>query len=218
MRSMRWSISSLSIKKSSSQRWLTRQHADPFVVKAKKEGYRSRAAFKLIEIDEKTKLFHSVKTVLDLGAAPGGWAQVASQQLGQRGQVIAVDCLPIEPLPGVDIIQGDFEEQAVVEQIIAKLSLQKVEVVMSDMAPNFTGILHVDQIRAIYLAELVFDLLPQVLVKGGNLLIKVFQGEGFDNYFKQLKQVFGKVLVCKPKASRSQSREVYLLARDYKYE
>jgi 23S rRNA (uridine2552-2'-O)-methyltransferase len=202
-------------KRQSSKRWLERQHADPYVLKAKQEGFRSRAAYKLLEIQERDKMIKKGATVIDLGAAPGGWSQVVRSIVGQNGFVLAIDILPMEPLKGVDIIIGDFREQEVVRQLIDKLQDRKVDLVISDMAPNLSGISSSDQARSIELAEMALAFAQAILPKGGVLLVKVFQGSGFQAYVLSLKQSFSQVLVRKPKASRSESREVYLLAKNF---
>lgn len=197
----------------SSRRWLERQHADHYVQKAKQAGFRSRAAYKLLELQEKDKLFWPGMTVLDLGAAPGGWSQVAVEKVGQNGKVIALDILPMDPIKGVDIIQGDFDQPEVVEKLLAMLGNRPVDLVISDMAPNLSGIPAVDQARAMYLADKVFELVVKVLAKDGTLLIKLFQGSETEEYIAELKKRFRQVVVRKPKASRSESREIYLLAK-----
>lgn len=200
--------------KSSSQ-WLQRQHNDDYVKRAIAEGYRSRAAYKLLEINERDNILRPNMTIVDLGAAPGGWSQVALKYVG-KGKVTAIDILPIDPIEGVDIILGDFREASVHEEVLKKLNGRLVDLVISDMAPNFSGIRDVDLPRAVYLAEIAFDFAQEVLVPGGCLLVKLFQGEGFTEYVKLLKQSFATVVVRKPKASRAESSEVYVLARQYK--
>jgi 23S rRNA (uridine2552-2'-O)-methyltransferase len=202
-------------KTSSSQRWLKRQHSDPYVLKARAEGYRSRAVYKLFEIAKRDRLFHQGMTVVDLGAAPGGWSQVAKAAVGAKGTVIALDILPIEPLKGVDILQGDFRESTVLTQLCTLLKGKVVHLVISDMAPNLSGIPTADEARTNELTELAFDFASTVLVKGGTFLVKVFQGKEVQVYTKMLKQHFEQVVVRKPKASRVESREVYLLAKGY---
>jgi 23S rRNA (uridine2552-2'-O)-methyltransferase len=197
----------------SSREWLQRQHNDDYVKRAQAEGYRSRAAYKLQEINARDKIFRFGMTVVDLGAAPGGWSQVAVAHVG-KGNVIAIDLLPIDPLEGVDIILGDFTDQVVHDLVINKLGNRKVELVISDMAPNFSGIRDIDLPRAVYLAEIALDFTREVLVPGGCLLVKLFQGEGFTEYVHMLKKQFGSVVVRKPKASRAESREVYVYAKN----
>lgn len=194
----------------SSNQWLSRQRSDDYVKRAAQEGYRSRSAYKLLEINQKDRIFRPGMTVVDLGAAPGGWSQVA-HELVKPGRVFALDILPIDPLQGVDIIQGDFRESEVHAELLAKLGGVKVDLVISDMAPNFSGISSVDVLRAVYLAEIALDFANEVLVPGGCMLVKLFQGEGFTEYMQLFKQSFRSVVVRKPKASRAESREVYIL-------
>ena len=198
-----------------SKRWLKEHFDDRYVQQAQKDGYRSRAVYKLLEIDEKDHLLKPGMTVVDLGAAPGGWSQVAAMRLGDHGKLIALDILPMDALADVTFILGDFREEAVYEALLAAINGMPVDLVMSDMAPNTSGIKAVDQPRAMYLAELALELAQKTLKPGGDFLVKVFQGEGFDAYLGELKKSFNKVLVRKPQASRPRSREVYLLARDY---
>ena len=196
-----------------SKDWL-REHFDDFYVKqAQKDGYRSRAAYKLLEIDAKDHLLRPDITIVDLGAAPGGWSQIASLRLKGRGRVIATDILPMDALADVEFIEGDFHEEAVFNRLLESLGNDKADLVMSDMAPNISGVRVVDQPRAMYLAELALDLARKVLNPKGIFLVKVFQGEGFDEYLRDLRRYFTSVTVRKPKASRPRSREVYLLAR-----
>ena len=200
----------------SSQSWLKRHFDDPYVQRAQKAGYRSRAVFKLLEIQEKKRVIRPGQVVVDLGAAPGGWSQVAVPLVGRKGAVIAVDILPMEPIEGVDFIQGDFTERDVHDRLLATINGRGVDLVMSDMAPNITGLKAVDQPRAMYLAELALDLAREVLKPGGDFLVKVFQGEGFDEFLKAVRASFQKVVIRKPQASRPKSREVYLLAQGMK--
>ncbi len=200
----------------SSERWLREHFGDAFVRQAQALGLRSRAAFKLLEIDQRDRLLRPGQTVVDLGAAPGGWAQVAADKVGPGGRVVALDLLPIEPLPGVTVLQGDFTEQAVLDRLLGELDGRPVDLVLSDMAPNMSGMKAVDQPRAALLAELALDCARQVLRPKGDLLLKMFQGEGFDPLLAELRAAFSKVVVRKPKASRPRSREVYLLARNYR--
>ncbi|HHW77363.1 MAG TPA: 23S rRNA (uridine(2552)-2'-O)-methyltransferase RlmE [Xanthomonadaceae bacterium] len=200
----------------SSARWLREHFTDEYVKRAQKEGYRSRAVYKLLEIHEKDRLLRPGLTVVDLGAAPGGWSQLAAQLVGGRGAVIALDLLPMEPLPGVGFIQGDFRETAVLERLLEMLNGRPVDLVISDMAPNTSGVKAVDQPRGMYLAELALDFARQCLRPGGDLLVKVFQGEGFDAFLKNLRAAFTTVAPRKPKASRARSAEQYLLARNYR--
>lgn len=194
----------------SSKQWLQRQHNDDYVKRAVREGYRSRSAYKLLEINQRDKILRKGMTVVDLGAAPGGWSQVAVE-LVKPGLVFALDILPIDPLAGVDIIQGDFREDSVYAELLNKLNGVRVDLVISDMAPNFSGIGSVDVLRAVYLAEIALDFANEVLGPGGCMLVKLFQGEGFTEYVQLFKQAFKQVVVRKPKASRAESREVYLL-------
>lgn len=199
-------------KSTSSKRWLKEHFDDPFVQASKAEGYRSRAVYKLKEIQEKYRLIKPAMTVVDLGAAPGGWSQLIADWVGAKGQVIALDILPIDPIVGVEIIQGDFTEQAVFDKIFTTTKNKTINVVVSDIAPNISGIKSSDQARSMYLAELALDFAKQVLHKNGIFLIKLFQGEGFDNYIRALRQEFAKVVMVKPTASRDRSREIYALA------
>lgn len=202
----------------SSQRWLERQRRDPYVKQAQAQGYRSRAAFKLLEIDAKDRLLRPGMRVLDLGAAPGGWSQVLAARLGNRGQVIALDMLPMDPLPGVLFIQGDFTEESSIEQLNLALAGDLVDLVLSDMAPNVSGMRAVDQPRTIHLCELALDLATRVLQSGGNLVIKTFHGEGFDQLVRELRHCFDRVATRKPDASRTNSRETYLVAKGFRPE
>lgn len=199
----------------SSRRWLDRQHSDRFTLAAKKLGYRSRSAFKLLEIQKRDQLIRKGMTVVDLGAAPGGWSQIAAELVGRGGKIIALDRLPMDSLNGVDILIGDFQEEAVFNELISKLEGKTADVIISDMAPNLSGMSAVDQPRSIYLAELALTLVQGVLKEGGEFLVKVFQGEGFDGYSAMLKEQFKQVIIRKPEASRSESREVYILAKGY---
>lgn len=205
----------------SSSRWLGEHFADEYVKRAQAEGWRSRAVFKLEEIDAKDRLFRPGMTILDLGAAPGGWSQYAAKKLQGRGRIIALDILEMEPLAGVEFLQGDFTEDEPLQRLLelagsGKAGDRTIDLVMSDMAPNMSGMDAIDQPKGMYLAELALDLAGKVLKPGGSLLVKVFQGEGFDAYFGDLRQRFSRVASRKPKASRSRSREVYLLATGLK--
>lgn len=197
----------------SSGRWLREHFEDEFVQRAQKEGWRSRAVFKLQEIDRSERLLRPGMTVVDLGAAPGGWSQYAGRILGERGRVIAMDVLPMDPLPGVEFLQGDFREQEVLDRLEQVLAGARVDLVLSDMAPNLSGVDVVDQPRAMYLAELALDFAATHLKPGGTLLTKVFQGAGFDALLRDARARFAEVRLKKPKASRLRSPEVYLLAR-----
>jgi len=192
---------------------LQRQKKDPFVKKVRNSHYRSRAVYKLIEIDKKRQLFKPGQTVIDLGAAPGSWSQYVAERVGQKGKIIAVDVLEMEPVNGVEIIRGDFTEQATLEACLELMAGGRADLVISDLAPNITGIRDVDQAKSIYLCELALDLAKQVLKPGGDLLLKIFQGSDVDHYRKELVHCFQKVRNEKPEASREDSREFYILAR-----
>ena len=202
-------------KSAKSRRWVREHAADFYVKQAKDKGYRSRAVFKLIEIDQRDKLFTAGMVVVDLGAAPGGWSDYANHRIGPRGHVTAVDVLSMDPIPGVSLIQGDIHDPAVESRILASLCGSKVDLVIADIAPNITGIASVDQPRVMQLAARVLELAVILLAPGGGCLIKLFHGEEFDSYINELKQHFKKVQICKPKASKTRSREVYVLARCY---
>ena len=195
----------------SSSRWLNEHFNDQWVARAQAEGYRSRASFKLLEIHEKDKLFRPGMRVLDLGAAPGGWSQVAARILDGKGVILASDILPMDPIADVTFIQGDFREESVFQQLLTALEGAQVDLVMSDMAPNMSGTRAVDQPRAMYLAELALDMAERVLAPDGRFLVKVFQGEGLDAYRRDLHARFDKLVTRKPAASRPRSPEVYLL-------
>lgn len=199
----------------SSRRWLDRHVTDPYVQRARERGYRSRAAFKLLELDERDHFLRPGQCVVDLGAAPGGWSQVAREAVGPAGRVFALDLLPIEPIGGVDLLQVDFRSDEALAALSGRLGGARVDVVISDMAPNVTGVDVVDQARSINLAELALAFAQQQLIKGGVFVVKVFQGEGYDAFVKEVRQHFGRVAVRKPKASRPESRETYLVARDF---
>lgn len=196
----------------SSQQWLKEHFADPFVKKAQAEGMRSRAAYKLEELIERDKLLRPGMIVVDLGAAPGGWSQVVRRDLGSKGRVIAMDILEMPGIAGVDFIHGDFREDEAVSRLEALIDGASVDLVLSDMAPNMSGVDSVDQARAMYLSELAVEFADKHLKKGGNFLIKLFMGEGFDAYMKDLKTRYTKVITRKPAASRRRSNEVYALA------
>ncbi len=200
----------------SSKGWLREHFDDPYVKKAQFEGRRSRALFKLDEMANKDKLFKPGATVVDLGAAPGGWSELAIEKVGHKGQVFALDILPMDPIAGVTFIQGDFREESVLTQLLEAMGENKADLVLSDMAPNISGMSAVDQPRAMYLVELALDLARQVLKPGGGLLVKIFQGEGFDQYLAEVRKAFSSVKVRKPDASRARSREVYILAKGFK--
>ncbi len=200
----------------SSDRWLKEHFSDEYVRRAQKEGWRSRAVFKLEEIQGRDRLLKPGMTVVDLGAAPGGWSQFAARIVGAKGAVVALDILAMDALAGVEFIQGDFREDQVLASLRALLGERPVDLVMSDMAPNMSGMDAVDQPRSMYLAELALDFAAQVLRPGGDFLVKVFQGAGFDEFVRDARARFGKVTVRKPQASRARSREVYLLGRNYR--
>lgn len=202
-------------KTNSSRRWLDRHFSDAYVKRAQLEGYRSRAVYKLLEIQEKDRILASGTRVLDLGAAPGGWSQVAARIVGGRGRVVALDILPMEPLSGVTFIQGDFREDEPLARLREILGNEGVDVLLSDMAPNVSGNAAVDQPRMIYLCELALDLARQVLKPGGAMVVKTFQGEGFEGFHNEIRASFKRVASRKPKSSRARSRELYLVARGY---
>lgn len=189
---------------------------DEYVKMAQVQGYRSRAVFKLSEIQDKDQLIKPGMNIIDLGAAPGGWSQYARPLIGKSSKLIALDILPMEPLAGVDFIQGDFREAEVLEQLYSVLDNAPVDLVMSDMAPNMSGNASIDQPRAIYLGELALDTAKAVLAKNGSFLVKLFQGEGFEAFHRDVQQAFAKVAIRKPKASRPRSNEVYILAKGFK--
>tara|TARA_R110000868_G_scaffold275277_2_gene534975 strand:- start:5781 stop:6407 length:627 start_codon:yes stop_codon:yes gene_type:complete len=199
-----------------SKRWLKEHFDDTFVKQAQKDGYRSRASYKLLAIQERDRLLKPGMTVLDLGSAPGGWSQVASRLIGEKGRIIASDILPMDSIPDVTFIEGDFTEDKVFEEILAAIGDTQVDLVISDMAPNMSGTPEVDQPRAMYLCELALDMAGRVLRPGGDFLIKVFHGEGFDDYFRLMRDQFDKQVTRKPDASRGRSRETYLLGRGFK--
>ncbi|MBL4620918.1 MAG: 23S rRNA methyltransferase [Immundisolibacteraceae bacterium] len=202
-------------KTASSRRWLDRHVSDEWVQQAQQDGYRSRASYKLLGIDQRDKLFSRHATVIDLGAAPGGWSQVARRALDDKSRVIALDILEMEPLPGVEFIQGDFRQQVVLDQLIALLGNQKVDLVISDMAPNISGIKAVDQPALINLLELALELSELVLKPNGKMLVKVFEGSGLAEFRQRVKACFNKVVMRKPAASRNSSAEQFLLATGF---
>jgi 23S rRNA (uridine2552-2'-O)-methyltransferase len=201
----------------SSARWLAEHAADPYVKRAREEGWRSRAAFKLEEIQRTDRLLRPGMTVVDLGAAPGGWSQFAARTLAGRGRVIALDLLEMPAIPGVEFLEGDFTDEAVLARLTATLGGEKVDLVMSDMAPNMMGIADVDHDRSMGLVELAVDFASSELRPGGDLLVKVFQGRGFQPLIARLRREFETVKMRKPKASRARSAEVYVLARGYRF-
>ncbi len=200
----------------SSGRWLKEHFSDPYVKKAQLEGYRARSAYKLLELQERDAFVKAGMIVVDLGAAPGGWSQLLTQWVGKSGQVWALDILPMQALPGVTCLQGDFQEDEVLQTLLQSLGSVHPDVVVSDMAPNTSGMNAVDQPRAMYLAELALDFAQKVLKPGGTFVTKLFQGTGSEGYIKQLRLLFQTVHIRKPQASRSRSREVYLVAKGYK--
>lgn len=200
----------------SSNRWLEEHVNDPFVKQAQQDGYRSRASYKLLEINNKDRLIKPTDLVVDLGSAPGGWSQVAAKLVGHKGRVVASDILPMDPIAGVEFIQGDFTEQDVFDQIMTILDGASADVVISDMAPNISGVNAADQAASMYLVELALDMACQILKPKGSFVAKVFHGEGYDEYVKAVRDAFNKVVVRKPDSSRARSREVYLVATGFK--
>lgn len=200
----------------SSARWLKEHFADPFVQRAQSEGWRSRAVFKLEEIDRRVKLLKPGAVCLDLGAAPGAWSQYAVRRVGARGRVVATDILPMTELPGVEFVQGDFREPDVFDRVLHLLPERQVDVLLSDMAPNLSGVDAIDQPRTMHLAELALEMAGRILKPGGNALIKVFQGSGFVELLQDARRQFGRVKLLKPEASRSRSPEMYLLAMQFR--
>jgi 23S rRNA (uridine2552-2'-O)-methyltransferase len=200
----------------SSAGWLARHVNDPYVKQAQKEGYRARSAYKLIELNEKDRLIRPGMRILDLGSAPGGWSQVAGKLVGARGRVLATDILPMDALPNVDFIQGDFTDDVVVQQLLDWLGGAKFDLIISDIAPNTTGIDSADAAKSIYLLELALDVARRTLKSHADFVAKMFQGSGSDQFLKELRTHFGKVMVRKPAASRKESREVYVVAKDFK--
>jgi 23S rRNA (uridine2552-2'-O)-methyltransferase len=200
----------------SSKRWLKEHFDDPFVKRAQQEGYRSRAVYKLQELQERDRLLKPGMTLVDLGAAPGGWCQYAAKIVGDRGRIVAMDILPMDPVAGVNFLQGDFRDDAVLNELMALVGDGKVDLILSDMAPNMSGTDIIDQPRAMYLCELAVDFAHKVLCPGGDLVMKMFQGSGMEDLVKELRTRFGKVVFRKPKASRPRSPEVYVVARGYK--
>jgi len=199
----------------SSRQWLDRHLSDPFVKRAQQEGYRSRAAYKLLEIQAKDQILRPGMRVVDLGAAPGSWSQIAVGLVGPRGQVVALDLLPVDPLTGVTLLKGDFRDPDVLERLRRVLGDRLLDLVLSDMAPNISGVTAVDQPRAVYLAELTLDLARECLKPGGGLVVKLFQGEGFDAVLSEMRSSFSRVSSRKPRSSRRESRELYLVAKGF---
>ena len=200
----------------SSGSWLREHESDQYVKRSREDGYRSRASYKLVELCEKDKLLRPGMTVVDLGAAPGGWSQVAAEMVGDHGKVIASDILPMDSLAGVQFVQGDFTEDEVFEEIMAVIGDLPVDLVISDMAPNMSGMKAIDQPRAMHLVELAVDMADRVLKPGGAFVAKVFQGEGFDAWLKVVRSRYRRVVTRKPDASRARSREVYIVASGFK--
>ena len=200
----------------SSHRWMQQHVSDPFVKQAQKDGYRSRASYKLIELNEKDRLIRPGMLVMDLGSAPGGWSQVAGRLVGAKGRVLATDILPMDPVRNVEFIQGDFTEESVFNQILAALQGEKPDLIISDISPNLSGIDSADQASSMYLVELALDMARKVLKPRGSFVAKVFQGSGSDAYLKELRSSFEKVSIRKPEASRPRSREIYVVAKGFK--
>ena len=200
----------------SSAGWLSRHLSDPFVKQAQKDGYRARSAYKLIELNEKDRLIRPGMRIMDLGSAPGGWSQVAGKLVGERGRVLATDILPMDALVNVDFIQGDFTEDAIVQQVLDWLGSAKFDLIISDIAPNTTGIASADAAKSIYLLELALDTARKTLKSDASFAAKMFQGSGSDQYLKELRSHFAKVTIRKPVASRKESREVYVVAKGFK--
>lgn len=200
----------------SSKKWMDAHVSDPYVKKAQADGYRSRASYKLLEINEKDKLFQAGSVVMDLGSAPGGWSQVIAPVIGDSGHLVASDILYMDSIIGAHFIQGDFTEESVYNEILAALNGEKVDTVVSDMAPNLSGVKTTDQYSSIYLVELALDMARYVLKPNGNFCAKVFQGVGYEAYVKEVRQSFNKVVIRKPEASRKRSREVYVVGKGFK--
>ena len=199
----------------SSARWLAEHANDEFVKRAQREGWRSRAVYKLAEIQERERLLRPSMRCVDLGAAPGGWSQYAASIIGGSSRIVATDVLPMDAISGVDFVQGDFREAAVLDEVLTVIGSCKVDLVLSDMAPNMAGIDAVDQPRSVYLAELALEFADRVLAPGGDLLVKLFQGAGFEDVLRVARSRYGRVVMKKPKASRTRSPEIYLLARQF---
>lgn len=210
------SSENLPMAKSKNRSWIKQHVKDPYVKQSQVDGYRSRASYKLLEIVEKDRLIRSGMTVVDLGSAPGGWSQVAARLVGHTGRVHALDLLPMDPIAGVDFIQGDFTEEHIFDELLKLIENRPVDLVISDMAPNLSGNKAVDQPAVMYLAELAVDLAEKVLTSKGIFIAKLFQGQGFDPFVLQVRTLFNGVSIVKPDASRSRSREVYLVAKGLK--
>ncbi|MEL6722084.1 MAG: RlmE family RNA methyltransferase [Pseudomonadota bacterium] len=202
-------------RSNSSQRWLQRQAQDHYVQRAQQAGYRSRAAYKLLQLNEKDRFLRPGQTIVDLGAAPGGWLQVAADVAGPGSTLIGLDRLPIDPIPGTTLIQGDFHDATTVQQLADTLAGRRPDLVISDMAPNISGVMAVDQPRAMYLCELALAFCQEHLTTGGHAVIKLFQGEGFDAFLQTVRTCFRQAKLRKPDASRARSRELYLVAKHY---
>jgi len=200
--------------KQKNNQWMQRHVKDNFVKQAQNDGYRSRAAYKLLELNDKDKLFKPGMCVVDIGAAPGGWSQVAARMVGESGRIIALDILPMDSFAQVEFIQGDFTEDSVFKELMDTLNGQAVDLVICDIAPNISGVRLVDQSKAMYLVELALDFAQQVLKPGGNFAVKVFEGEGLDDFRQTARGIFTKVLNRKPKASRDESRELYIVGKN----
>ena len=200
----------------SSKGWLQEHFSDQYVKQSQQDGYRSRASYKLLELHKKDRLFRSGMTVIDLGAAPGGWSQVAAECVGDHGTIIASDILPMDSIAGVEFVQGDFTEDSVFDELMQLVGDRKADLVISDMAPNMSGMADVDQPRSMYLVELALDMAVQTLAQGEMFVAKVFQGEGFDTLLAQARTHFKSVVTRKPEASRARSREVYWIAKGFK--
>lgn len=197
----------------SSNRWLKAHFNDPYVKRAQHEGYRSRAVYKLLEIQEKDKIIKPNMVIVELGAAPGGWSQLITKWVGEKGRLFALDILPMDPIPGVTFIQGDFKEDDVLQKLLHEIEGRQIDMVISDMAPNLSGMSGIDSPRVMYLAELALEFTQKVLRPDGLFLIKLFHCEGFDDFLRELRKLFKQVVVRKPKASRSGSAEIYLLCK-----
>ena len=205
----------MSKPRGSSRSWRERQERDPYVLQARKDGWRSRAVYKLEQIDQKERLLKPDMVCVDLGSSPGSWSQYVTEKLKGKARIIAVDLLPMDSLPDVEFVQGDFQDDEIFEQLLQAVGEGGADLVMSDIAPNITGTKAVDQPRSMYLVELALDMARQVLKPRGNFVCKVFQGEGFDEFVRDVRNSFQRVRVIKPKASRAGSREVYLVARNF---
>ncbi len=201
--------------KSKDRSWIKRHISDPYVQQSQRDGYRSRASYKLLEIFAKDALIKPGMTVVDLGAAPGGWSQVAAEQVAPNGSVVALDILPMDGIAGVDVLIGDFTEAAVYDRLLELIGDRTTDLVISDMAPNVTGVREVDQSRSMHLVELATEFAVSVLSPGGSFVTKIFQGQGYDEFVRDLRRVFNRVIVRKPDASRAKSREVYVVAKGF---